>query len=241
MYVKSMAEILEICRSLEKISAGIYNYIAENASDAKHRAFWAEIVEDENRHVTYWDRLIDMHKSGKLRPVFEDPARTWSDLKASEQKVVEMVGRESELTDVGTAIRFALRMEAFMLNPAFAVLFNLLEESEHIPSPGNDYETHLLKFRSFIEEVDPDNPEWKLLGEVLSMMWSNNRQIAAQFLQIKTLQGLLPMCASCKKIRDDDGYWNKVESYLSQRSDVQFSHGICPDCQRKYYPELFEP
>ena len=57
---------------------------------------------------------------------------------------------------------------------------------------------------------------------------------------IKRLQGLLPICASCKKIRDDQGYWKQIEAYLSEHSDLSFSHGICPDCLKKLYPEIYE-
>jgi PAS domain-containing protein len=55
---------------------------------------------------------------------------------------------------------------------------------------------------------------------------------------IKTLRGLIPICASCKKIRDDRGYWNQLESYIAQHTEADFSHGICPDCIRKLYPEF---
>ncbi len=55
---------------------------------------------------------------------------------------------------------------------------------------------------------------------------------------IKTLKGLLPICASCKKIRDDSGYWHQVEVYIHEHTDVNFSHGICPDCVEKLYPNL---
>ena len=57
--------------------------------------------------------------------------------------------------------------------------------------------------------------------------------------KVKTLSGLLPICASCKKIRDDGGYWNTVELYVEQHSAATFTHGICPDCARRLYPELF--
>ena len=56
--------------------------------------------------------------------------------------------------------------------------------------------------------------------------------------EIKQLSRILPICASCKKIRDDKGYWNEVEMYISDHSETQFSHGICPDCMRKLYPEI---
>jgi PAS domain S-box-containing protein len=54
---------------------------------------------------------------------------------------------------------------------------------------------------------------------------------------IKTLRGLLPICASCKKIRDDKGYWQKVESYISEHTNAAFTHGLCPDCLEKLYPD----
>ena len=54
--------------------------------------------------------------------------------------------------------------------------------------------------------------------------------------QIKTLSGLLPICSSCKKIRDDQGYWKQIELYLKQHSDVEFTHSLCPGCAKKYLP-----
>jgi PAS domain S-box-containing protein len=56
--------------------------------------------------------------------------------------------------------------------------------------------------------------------------------------KVRTLSGLLPICASCKKIRDDKGYWNQIESYIHKHSDAVFSHGICPDCAKRLYPDL---
>jgi DNA-binding NarL/FixJ family response regulator len=54
---------------------------------------------------------------------------------------------------------------------------------------------------------------------------------------VKTLTGLLPICAACKKIRDDNGYWNQLEAYIEAHSDAEFTHGLCPDCRRKVFPE----
>ncbi|MBC8415622.1 MAG: response regulator [Candidatus Cloacimonetes bacterium] len=58
--------------------------------------------------------------------------------------------------------------------------------------------------------------------------------------KVKTLSGLVPICSHCKKIRDDSGYWQKVEEYISQYSDVDFSHSICPECLQKHYPKQYE-
>lgn len=56
--------------------------------------------------------------------------------------------------------------------------------------------------------------------------------------KVKQLSGFLPICASCKKIRDDKGYWNQIESYIRSHSEAEFSHGICPECAEKLYPDL---
>lgn len=58
--------------------------------------------------------------------------------------------------------------------------------------------------------------------------------------EVKTLSGLLPICANCKKIRDDKGYWNQIESYLHKHSEAKFSHGMCPDCLKQLYPDIYD-
>ncbi|HEY3276425.1 MAG TPA: response regulator [Syntrophorhabdaceae bacterium] len=62
--------------------------------------------------------------------------------------------------------------------------------------------------------------------------------LQAALAEIKTLKGFIPICASCKKIRDDEGYWNQLEAYLSKHTDAIFSHGLCPDCADKLRDEV---
>lgn len=76
---------------------------------------------------------------------------------------------------------------------------------------------------------------------LLAMAFLLNRfrmDLDEAFTQIKTLKGILPICCSCKKIRDDQGYWQQLEHYIQQHSQADLSHGICPDCARKLYPGL---
>ena len=65
-------------------------------------------------------------------------------------------------------------------------------------------------------------------------------ELEVALYKVKTLSGMLPICASCKKIRDDKGYWNQIEAYIGDHSEAQFSHGICPDCAKKLYPEFYK-
>jgi hypothetical protein len=57
---------------------------------------------------------------------------------------------------------------------------------------------------------------------------------------VKQLRGYLPICASCKKIRNDGGYWEQIEKYISEHSQAEFTHGICPECARRLYPGLWK-
>ena len=64
------------------------------------------------------------------------------------------------------------------------------------------------------------------------------QRVAEAMANVKVLRGLLPICASCKNVRDDKGYWNQIEDYLHEHSDTKVSHGICPHCVKKLYPEF---
>ena len=71
-----------------------------------------------------------------------------------------------------------------------------------------------------------------LLGTVI--IYGTNKL----FRRMKYLEGILPVCASCKKIRDDKGHWHQIESFIRDRSEAEFSHSICPECAKKLYPEF---
>lgn len=71
-----------------------------------------------------------------------------------------------------------------------------------------------------------------------NLVWERTRELHIAMDEVKVLSGFLPICASCKKIRDDEGNWKQLESYISKRSEAEFTHGICPECARKLYPEL---
>jgi PAS domain S-box-containing protein len=109
--------------------------------------------------------------------------------------------------------------------------------------------------RLFIVEVscsNVTNSEGTIVGKMASFVditkhkqLDQEREQLIQRLQdalskIKVLRGLIPICASCKSIRDDKGYWHKVEEYIRDHSDAQLSHGVCPTCAKKLYPELYE-
>lgn len=67
-----------------------------------------------------------------------------------------------------------------------------------------------------------------------------NKELHDALDTIKTLRGLLPICASCKRIRDDEGYWHSLEIYIKEHSEAEFTHGLCPECVKKLYPDFLK-
>lgn len=80
----------------------------------------------------------------------------------------------------------------------------------------------------------------KMLNEKNKALFEENLRLELALKEIKTLSGLIPICASCKKIRNDQGYWQQVETYFKEHSKAKFSHSVCPDCVKILYPE-YEP
>jgi hypothetical protein len=69
-------------------------------------------------------------------------------------------------------------------------------------------------------------------------LMSEKKMLEEALSEVKTLQGLLPICSFCKRIRDDKGYWNQIEAYIDKHSEAKFSHSICPECSKEYYADF---
>ena len=82
-----------------------------------------------------------------------------------------------------------------------------------------------------------DNLETQVQERTAALQKETER-LQEALANVRTLSGLIPICASCKKIRDDKGYWNQLELFIQQNSDAMFSHGLCPECVHKLYPEF---
>lgn len=78
----------------------------------------------------------------------------------------------------------------------------------------------------------------RITNPMIKTMKETIHSLQNALTQVKQLSGLLPICASCKKVRDDKGYWNQIESYIRDHSEATFSHGICPDCAESLYSEM---
>ena len=117
----------------------------------------------------------------------------------------------------------------------------LSEEKHTVQTLNTKLQREIEQHKRAQEELQVKNEKLKKLNNQLTSttdhLESANRELAEALSNVKQLSGMLPICASCKKIRNDKGYWEQLEAYLYEHSNAQFSHGICPDCIEKLYPE----
>jgi len=124
------------------------------------------------------------------------------------------------------SLRFVL---SYLIVSAIAYWFEFLRTKYRI---GMEEKARLLEQE---KQVLQQNIEQRVQAEAEKDKLIEELRKALE--EVDTLRGLLPICSYCHKIRDDEGLWNRIESYLEQRTDVSFSHGICPDCRDKHFPE----
>lgn len=229
--------ILMLCISLEGKVAEVYERIALQTEDTEKKAFWTDVSDDERRHAEYWEKILSYSDRKKIEDILDRPHETQSELESLNVKIDAVLETKTTFPDLSSAIRMAYTTEFMLLNPAFAILFYFLSKETGFESPFDEYQEHIDKFSGFVNKYI-QNPELALIHEILSNIWKHNKKLAENIAEIKTLRGMLPICASCKKIRDDKGYWNQIESYISDRSEILFSHSICPECAKKLYPEF---
>ncbi len=120
------------------------------------------------------------------------------------------------------------------------IFISALNETEDIvksfQAGGADYVTKPFQGEEVLARVEAHLN----LRKLQKNLQEKNAQLKEALKKVKTLKGLIPICANCKKIRDDEGYWHQVEVYIRDHSEASFSHGICFECSKKLYPELYK-
>ena len=205
------------------------------------------IVEDEAAHATAIQRAFETEGAGSQIEVVRTlrefrrssadhpPDLALLDLNLPDGRAVEI------LTNPPEAGPFPIMVMTSYGNEHVAV--------EAIKAGALDYVVKSAEaFVTMPRVVERALREWKLLTERREAVAAQKRLIAQleeALSKVKTLSGLLPICSACKKIRDDQGYWNQMESYIQSRTEALFSHGICPDClaevKADFERELGEP
>ena len=108
------------------------------------------------------------------------------------------------------------------------------DELAALARASNDMAARLKKSYTSVENLQQEITERKRIEEEREKLIKDLQEALAR---VKVLSGMLPICTSCKKIRDDKGYWNQIEVYIRDHSETEFTHSICPDCFKKLYPD----
>jgi len=103
-----------------------------------------------------------------------------------------------------------------------------------IGNKEQEYTDKDIEFVTYFADVAWEITQHKLVEKALE---EERIQLRKALDEVRTLRGIIPICANCKQIRDDQGFWSEVESYISSHTDARFSHGICPECRKKLYPD----
>jgi PAS domain S-box-containing protein len=131
----------------------------------------------------------------------------------------------------------------------------ILELAKSVDAVGHQFETKHRRKDGRIIDVELSNNGAVYRGEKLIFCICRDisgrkqaekerekliRKLQKSLAEIKTLRGILPICCHCKKVRDDKGYWEQVDVYINKHSEADISHGICPECLKKHYPDAYK-
>lgn len=141
------------------------------------------------------------------------------------------------LKDIPVLFLSAANEEADKLRGFQAGGMDFITKPFHVEEVLARVNTHIQLARSRRDIAEKN----RALEALTAELRAQNEALKSAFAQIKVLKEFLPICSGCKKIRDDQGEWQDVDTYLSTHSDITFTHGLCPGCFKRYYPDYAYP
>ncbi|MGB2697546.1 MAG: response regulator [Candidatus Zixiibacteriota bacterium] len=190
------------------------------------------IAEDEKTSRMVLEKILI--KAGHLVIAVEDGLKA---LTSIQKEVPDMLITDWMMPDLD-GLELCRRVRELNLpGYVYIILWTALTQKENIikglDTGADDYITKPFDKTELLARVKAG----ERVIQLERSLRQKNKELSDALAQVKQLKGLLPICMFCKKIRNDKNYWQKIEDYIAKHSEVDFSHGICPECLEKQYPE----
>ncbi len=177
---KELAQILEICISLDGQAFSLYSKIEKACTDEAFKSFWKSMAEEEKGHVLFWKKAHGLAKRNLLPNVFEDSSATLEKFKKLLTKSCELIKNVKNLSDPSEVITIAYRLEFYMLNPEFATMFHIFKTLDGVQNMEDKYELHVNEFIQGLMKYGETIPDAELLGDTLQSLWKDNKRLASE-------------------------------------------------------------
>jgi PAS domain S-box-containing protein len=206
---------------------------------AERRRVEAGMRESEEKFRNYVERAPDgvfiVDDTGRYLEANESACRiTGYSKEEIERKSIRDLLAEESLKD--GLNHFHKLMET---GAAASDLWHVQKDGSKLCLTVNAVKLSTVRFLGFCKDITERKQAEQTLRNAAEEREKLIQELQYALDHIKTLKGLIPICANCKKIRDDEGFWRQVEGYISAHSDAQFTHGVCPECAEKYYGEYY--
>lgn len=227
-----LRNLIELLKGIEKKAREIYLLFRKRSVIPHHKDFWAGLAKEESVHAAFWEKL---KKTGEKRPLknpFYDLQKTINQTIDLQARVTCIKESCRKLDTQEAFLRNAIILETILLNPALTVLFRSASLQIKRKSPEATYQDHIRKLVDFARE-NMETPDFLLYSLALESAFEQSLTIADQISRIDGLEAIIPICAWCKNVRKKDGKWVRIEAYIKDHTQSEFTHGICPDCEHK--------
>ncbi|MBU0993446.1 MAG: hypothetical protein KJ737_13205 [Proteobacteria bacterium] len=227
-----LLKLIGLLKEIEKKSREIYTIFKRQSDNDIHRQFWADISKDETAHIAFWEKLRKAGEKKPLKNPFYEIEKTISQTTTLLERVKHIKKTAVKLKTTENHIKHAIVLEALLLNPAFTILFRSVKTQIKQKTPETTYHDHIQKLIDFAQE-NLSRQDFILYSLALESAYQQSTDIANLISRIDGLEALIPICAWCKNVRKKDGEWVRIEAYIMNHSQSEFTHGICPDCKHK--------
>ena len=185
-----ISDIIYLCIAINHLASEIYIKLSKADDNRGLKHFWMEMADEEKINAIFWNNVKNFAKEYKLPLVFDDPLSTRNDLKKLLQKIEILLKRWESNQSMENALILAYRLEYYMLDPAFEILYHTLKPLAGEIDIEDTYDRHVNRFIDMFIKYGNVTPELELLGETLQSLWQRNK-ILTKLAMIDGLTGLL--------------------------------------------------